>query len=237
MRRLIASILGMLAVAGLALSIASAHWKTRAFQLYHGGKYHTRGSLQAPASVAEHSRQLERDWLAFQRQQPALAGLKGNLMGPPTALLYRVGMQALKDGDRVQFETVSRLLNQIWLQARDASQLDLEAIQKLESWQQSLLSFYAQCAVQGGKAELPRPDPKAWPGRISLAHRLLVNYRVKRWEDWEVSGGFRTWLKACDCLERLDRWHQELDSGPVLSPPSPELKPLYEALTKLQKGP
>lgn len=237
MRRLLWAILGVLALAGLALSLASAHWKTRAFQLYHGGKYHTRRSLQAPALVAERARQLESDWKEFQRLQPGLAVVKGDFMGQPSSLLYRFGMQALKDGNLAQFERATRLLNEIWLQARDASQVDLEALQTLDRWQQSVLSFYARCAVQGGKAELPSIDPRAWPGRISLAHRLLVSYRVKRWDDWEDSPGIWTWAQACDCLERLDRWHQELDSGQVLTPPSPELQPLYEGLLKLQKGP
>lgn len=169
--------------------------------------------LQAPALVIERARQLERDWKEFQRLQPGLAVMKGDLTGQPSSFLCRFGMQALKDGDLVQFERATRLLNQIWLQARDASQVDLEALQTLDYWQQSVISFYAGCAVQGGKAELPSVDPRAGPGRISLAHRVLVNYRVKRWEDWENARGIWTWAQACDCLERLDRWHQELDSG------------------------
>lgn len=237
MRRLIGSILGMLALAVVAVSIAGAHWKTRAFQLYHGGRYHTRASLQAPPSVAQDARQLERDWLELRRLQPGLNQSGSNPMASSTDLLFGFARKALKDGDRVQFAKVSRLLNEIWLQRRNASQLDLEALQNLQSWQQSLQSFYANCALQGGEAELPVIDPRAWPGRISLAHRLLVNYRVKGWEEWEGSAGVRTWLQACDCLERLDHWHQQLDSGQELSPPTPELEPLYEALLSLQKGP
>lgn len=241
MRRAIWAILGILSLAGLTFGTATAYFKNRAFRLYHGGKYHTLRSLQAPPSVTEHARQLDRDLSELQRLQPGLARVERKYLGQPLdetqSLLYLLGMQALKNKEPKKFELISRLLNEIWLQERDASQVDVERVQTLSRFQQRILAFYASSALQRGKASLPAIDPQAWPGRTSLAHRLLVNYRVKQWADWEVWGGLATWIKACDTLERLDRWHHDLDSGKVLSSPTPELQPLYEALLPLQKGP
>lgn len=241
MRRVIWAILGILALAGLTFGAATAYFKDRAFRLYHGGKYHTLRSLQAPASVTVHARELDHDLLELQRIQPGLAKVERKYLGQPLeetqSLLYLLGLQALKNKEPKKFELISHLLNGIWLQERDASQLDVERVKTLSRFQQRILAFYASSALQRGKASLPAIDPKAWPGRISLAHRLLVNYRVKQWAEWEVWGGLTTWVKACDTLERLDRWHQELDSSKMLSSPPPQLKPLYDALLPLQTGP
>ncbi|MBT9583990.1 hypothetical protein IV102_11670 [bacterium] len=233
--------IGMLTLAGLAFGAATAYFKGRAFRLYHGGWFHTQRSLQAPASVAEHARQLDRDLSDLQRLQPGLARVERKYLGQPLdetqSLLYLLGMQALKNKEPKKFELISHLLNEIWLQERDASQLDVDRVQTLNRFQQRILAFYASSALQRGKASLPSVDPKAWAGRLSLGHRLLLNHRVKQWHEWEVWGGLTTWREACDVLERLDRWHQELETGKVLSPPSPQLKSLYEALLPLQTGP
>jgi hypothetical protein len=241
MRRIIWACLGLLTLVGLVVGVATFYLKDRAFRLYHGGKYHTQRSLVAPESVAEDARQLDRDLQELQRLHPGLAKVEREFLGQPLeetqSLLYLLGMQAIKNKDEGQWRLITRVLNEIWLHQRQASQISIEQARTLNLFQQRILAFYASSALQRHPGSLPQIDPQAWPGRIQLAHRLLLNYRVKRWENWEVWGGLPNWWTACDVLKRLDQWHAELDSGSLLSPPSAELKPLYEALLPLQKGP
>lgn len=216
MVRRIKQILLVVSGAGLAWAVATATLGDRAFRLYHGGRYHTVRSLQPPPSVAEHSRHFQRD----------------------LSELCQFALSALEQNQPKRWQQASGLLNETWLSQRDLSKPDLQQLQTLLHFQQRVGEIYALAARKKKEARLPEIDPRDWAGRTSLAHRLLVVYRVKQWEEWEVRGGLLTWVQACRVLKRLDQWHSELDQGQPLSQPDPhQLKPYYEAITQLQKGP
>lgn len=242
MRRLIWTILAVLGLSALGWAAGTAYFKDRAFRLYHGGPYHTQKSLQPPRSVAEHARQFEADLQELQRLTPGLAAVDRKYLGQPLdetqRYLYNFGLLALKNKDQKRWQLATRLLLEMWLQEREASQLDIKRVATLCLFQQRLLAWFAQVRLEQRKLKLSLPEiaPKDWAGRTSVAHRLLVNYRIQQFEEWEMWGGLRTWVSACDTLERLDRWHAQLDSGQALSPPTPPLQSLYDALRPLQSG-
>ena len=233
--------LGLATLAALVWGVSTAYFKQRALALYHGGHDSIQRSSQPPAWLAEHAQQLDQDLQELQRLHPGLAGVDRKYLGQPLeetqSYLYTLAMVALQKKDEAGWNLVVRLLNEIWRQEREATQLDIHRVATLNQFQQRVLGLYATASLRHKKASLPQVVPTEWTGRTQVAHRLLFNFRAQQWEEWQVWGGLPTWYRACQVLERLDRWDAELDSGQPLSPPTPELQRLYEALIPLQKGP
>lgn len=242
MRRLIWTLLALVAFSALGWAAGTAYFKDLAFRLYHGGRYHTSRSLQPPPEVAEHARQFDRDLQELQRLVPGLAQVDRKYLGQPLdetqSYLYSFALLALKNHDLRRWLLADRLLREMWRQEREASQLDVKRVATLNLYQQRLRAFYAQVHLQHRKLKLKLPEvpATAWAGTTSLAHRLLVNYRVQQFDEWESRGGLRNWMKACQTLQLLDRWHAELDAGQPLTPPLPEQKDLFEVLQGLLRA-
>jgi len=240
-RRALWILVSLLSLSFCTLGGAQLYFRNMAFRLFHSGPYHTVRSLIAPPEAAQNQALLDQDLKTLQQLEPGLAAVERKFLGQPleeTQNYYMtLGMLALQKNDKQRWELTCRLLSEIWLQERQASQLDLERVQALIQFQHRIRGFFAAARLKRRRVALPSIAPKAWAGRISLGHRLLVNYRIQQLEKWEIQGYFGPWARACATLRQLDQWHHQLDADQPLSPPSLPLQALYRVLQDLQKGP
>lgn len=241
MRRALWILVSLLSLSFCFLGCAQIYLKNTAFRLFHSGPYHTVRSLIPPPEASLNQKLLEQDLKTLQQLQPGMAQVERKFLGQPleeTQNYYlTLGMLALQKNDLQRWQLTCRLLSEIWLQERQASQLDVQRIQQLIQFQHRIRGFFAAARLKRRTVKLPSLPPKAWAGRISVGHRLLVNYRIQQWENWEIQGYFGPWARACATLRQLDQWHHQLDADQPLSPPSLPLEALYKALQDLQKGP
>lgn len=231
MRRLLWSVVAVVGVLALAWLGGTLYYKGRAQQLYAEWSR----SEPMPATVAAHQRDLRSDFGQLIGLAPGLAKVDYRYLSQPLdetqEYLFDFAVAALAKGDQKRWEMAVRILNGIWLNERETAVVDLARANRLTLFQHRIRGLYAQARFKRVKASLPEVAPRNWGGRLAFAHNVSRNYLQTQWDnDWALWGGCLAWYRACQAMEQLGRWDEQLAAGQPLQVGPPSLKPLYEVL-------
>ncbi len=219
-RRLLWSLVALVALLVLAWMGATIYYKGKAQRLYAGW------SRSAPAPAGS---ELRNDFGQLIGLAPGLAKIDYRYLSQPLdetqEYLLDFAVAALSTGDKKRWELAVRILNGIWLNERQTPEMDLARAIRLNTFQQRIRGLYAQARFQRIKAALPPHD------RSAYVHNIGATYVRKQWDnEWALWGGAISWYRACRAMEQFSRWEKQTAGGQPLEAGPPALKPVYEVL-------
>ena len=203
--------------------------------IWTGGTFYYKGRAQAlyadwsKTAAAPSGAELRNDFGQLIALSPGLAKIDYRYLSQPLdetqEYLFDFAMGALSTGDKARWELAVRILNGMWLNERQAPQMDLVRAHRLILFHHRIRGLYAQARFKRIKAVLPVQD------RVAFSHNIGSTYVRKQWEnEWSLWGGAGSWYRACQAMEQLARWEKQMAGGQPLEVGPPALKPVYEVL-------